>query len=221
MKRILRFSLSFALALCMLLPLAISVSADGKVNYSGNSGDFIFAPGSEHSPTDLFDGFKGVMPGDTRTQKITVKNDADKEVKVMIYMRALGAHDGSEEFLSQMTLTVDATDGERMFKAPANEKGDLEDWYCLGTFYSGAEVDLDVMLEVPIEMGNEFQNAIGLFDWEFKVEEYPVEPDDPKPPLTGDNNNTVLYVCLGVCSLVLIFFIIFYKRRKDEEEEAA
>lgn len=220
MKRILKLSLSLALALCMLLPLATSVSADGKVTYSGNSGDFIFTPGSEHSPTDLFDSFKGVMPGDTRTQKVNVVNDADNQVKVMIYLRALGAHEGSEKFLSQMTLTVDATDGERLFKAPPSEKGDLTDWYCLGTFYSGSDVDLDIMLEVPIEMDNEFQNAIGLFDWEFKVEEFPVDPTDPTPG-TGDDNNTVLYVCLGLCSLVLIFFIVLFKRRKDEDEEAA
>ena len=57
MKRILKLSLSVALAFCMLLPFAIGVSADGKVTYSGNSGDFIFEPGSEHSPSDLFDNF--------------------------------------------------------------------------------------------------------------------------------------------------------------------
>lgn len=221
MKRILKLSLSLALALCMLLPLATSVSADGKVTYSGNSGDFIFAPGSDESPTDLFDGFKGVMPGDKRTQKVTIKNDADNQVKVMIYMRALGAQEGSEDFLSQMNLTVAVTDGVRMFKAPANEKDGLEEWYCLGTFYSGGEVDLDVVLDVPITMGNEFQNAVGLLDWEFKVEEYPIDPDDPKPPFTGDDNQVYLYIGLGVFSIVLLFFIILFKRRRDEEGEPA
>ena len=221
MKRFLKLLLTMLLALCVLSPVALSASADGKVTYSGNSGKFVFAPGSDHSPTDLFDGFKGVMPGDTRTQKVTIKNNADDKVKVKLYMRALGAHEGSEDFLSQMTLTVDVVDGDRMFKAPASEKGSLEDWYYLGLFYSGGEVDLDLMLEVPITMGNEFQNAIGLLDWEFMVEEFPVEPGDPEPPETGDNNQTVLYACLGVCSLVLIFFILLYKRRRDEEEETA
>lgn len=219
MKRFLKLFLTMLLALCVLSSVVLSASAAGKVTYTGNSGKFIFAPGSDQSPTDLFDNFKGVMPGDTRTQKVTIKNNADDKVKVMIYMRALGAHDGSEDFLSQMTLTVDVTGGERMFKAPANEKGTLEEWYCLGTFYSGAEVDLDILLEVPITMGNEFQNAQGLLDWEFAVEEFPVEPDDPQPPGTGDDNNLVLYIVLGALSLSLIIFLLLYKRMKDEEEE--
>ena len=45
---------------------------------------------------------KGVMPGDKLTQTVNVKNDASKDVEVKIYMRALGAHEGSEEFLSQL-----------------------------------------------------------------------------------------------------------------------
>ena len=84
----------------LLLSSTVTVfAADGKVTYSGNAGNFVFEPGSEHSLTDLFPNFKGVMPGDTLTQKITVKNDADNKVKVKIYIRSLGAHEDSKEFL--------------------------------------------------------------------------------------------------------------------------
>ena len=88
MKRVTRV----ALALIMLMTVAVSASAaDGNVTYSGDAGKFIFAPGSEHSLTDLFPEFKDVMPGDTLTQKIVVKNNAKKSVKIS--MRALGAHE--------------------------------------------------------------------------------------------------------------------------------
>ena len=66
-------------------------AADGNVTYSGNAGEFIFSPGTEHSPTDLFDNFKNVMPGDTISQKITVKNNADGNVKAEIFLRSFGA----------------------------------------------------------------------------------------------------------------------------------
>ena len=88
------FSVLIALiVLCLMSSPAFA--ADGKVTYNGNAQQFIFEPGSEHSPSDLFPDFKSVMPGDSLTQKITVKNDADKSVKVKIYLRALGAHEDS------------------------------------------------------------------------------------------------------------------------------
>lgn len=218
MKKIISFSLLLSMVLALLAGMAISASAEGTVTYTGNADDFVFAPGSKYSPTDLFEDFKGVMPGDKLTQKITVKNNADKKVKVKLYMRALGAHEGSEEFLSQMTLTVKANDGKELFKAPADQKAGLTEWYCLGTFYSGSNVDLDVTLDVPITMGNEFQNAVGYLDWQFSVEEFPVDPDDPKPPPTGDSG-IYLYTGIAIFSLAVLFFIIIIARRRKEEEE--
>ena len=59
----------------LLLMLAVSATvfaADANVSYSGDAGEFVFAPGSEYSLTDLFPNFKDVMPGDSISQKITV-----------------------------------------------------------------------------------------------------------------------------------------------------
>ena len=218
--------ITLLITLVLLLSSTVTVfAADGKVTYSGNAGNFVFEPGSEHSLTDLFPNFKGVMPGDTLTQKITVKNDADNKVKVKIYIRSLGAHEDSKEFLSQLGLKVAKSEDNEMaymFDAAANETAQLTDWVYLGTLYSGGEVNLDVTLNVPVELPNEFQNKIGYLDWEFMIEEFPVEEGDPKPPQTGDNSHMGLWFALMISSLaMLIILLVWRKKDKENEENAA
>lgn len=203
-----------------VLCTAISAYAGGKVSYVDEAEKFIFSPGSELSPTDLFSDFKGVMPGDSITQQITVRNDASNEVKVKIYMRSLGAHEDSVDFLSKLHLTVGKSGTNTMaymFDAAADQTDGLTDWVLLGTLYSGGEVNLDVTLTLPIELGNEYQDAVGYIDWEFKVEGFPVDPGDPTPPPTGDESSIYVYVMLA-CVCVVVLFIFIPKRKKDTSD---
>ena len=217
MKQITRVLLSCLLVLAVLWGTAGTAYAMGVVTYDGNARRFIFTPGSEESPTDLFLDFKDVMPGDTLTEQIFIRNDVSNNVKIKLYLRSLGAQEDTQEFLSQMKLTVEQAGESILFEAPADESGQLTDWVYLGTIYSGGEITLNVKLEVPITVGNEFANSIGYVDWEFMVEELPVEPTDP-PPQTGDTSNIYLYGGLMALSFVLlVFLVIFFIRRRKQE----
>ena len=211
------------LAAVLLLSCVIPVfAADGNVTYSGDAGKFIFAPGSRYSPTDLFPNFKDVMPGDSITQLISVKNDASNKVKVKIYMRSLGAHEDSVEFLSQLRLRVEKSEDNTMaymFDADANETAQLTDWVCLGTLYSGGEVNLDVILDVPVELDNAYQQQIGYLDWEFMIEEYEIEPTDPEPPKTGDGFQIWIWLGLMIMSLCALIILVLARKQGDKKKQ--
>ena len=121
MKKALEKLTFLILLAAMLLSFSVNAAADGNVTYDGNAKEFIFIPGSEYSPSDLFTDFKNVMPGDSVSQKVTINNKIEKNVKIKVYMRSLGAGQGSEELLSGLTLTVKQNGNSDLFKAPADQ----------------------------------------------------------------------------------------------------
>lgn len=203
---------SLLLVLLLMMNLSISAFADGSVSYDGNAKKFIFAPGTSHSPTNLFDSFQNMMPGDVCTEQILIKNDKSNNVKIKVYIRSLGAQEDTDTFLSQLNLTVQQNEDSILFDAPADQTAQLKGWVYLGTVYSGGEIILDVTLEVPITMGNEFQNNTGYIDWEFKIEELSVESTDPQPPQTGDTFN--LYVNMLIISFVGLTVLLVICKQK-------
>lgn len=247
MKKFFRIISSLVLALMLLCSTAVSfATGSSSVTYKGKAKEFIFQPGSDYSVTDLFTNFKGVMPGDTLTQKINVRNEASKKVNVKIYIRALGpaelennngeeivSADDSADFLKEMKLTVETDSDKKLFDAPADQTAGLTDWVCLGTFRSGADVDLNVDLEMPITMGNDYQERIGALDWQFMAEEFPLDPDDPSTPTdpgdpngpndpddpnktkTGDDSNMLVYGLIALAALGGAAVVIVTRRRKS------
>lgn len=215
MKRIFRSVFALLLVCCTLLAIpATANAAGGTVTYDGKAQKFIFEPGSSYSPTDLFtNDFKGVMPGDHITETIEIRNTNLFAKHIKVYMRALGAKENTDAFLHQMTLTVKQSGkSSDLFKAPADETAQLTDWVLLGTVYRGGKITLEVTLDVPIEMDNEFANKIGYLDWEFKVEEIPHDPDAPK---TGDTFPLVILISVMTVSLAaLVILFVYTKKRK-------
>ena len=172
-------TISLLLALLVLLASS-SAFAAASVTFEGGAEKFVFLPGSAYSDTDMFENFKGVMPGDVLTQKIAVKNTSDAEVR--IYMRAEPVEEIHRDFLSQLKLEVECKDTQ-IFSAAASETAQLTENTLLGTFKTAGSTELTVTLTVPIELGNEYMCTMGVVPWTFLVEEVP-EDDTPH---TGDD----------------------------------
>jgi len=78
-----------------------------------------------------------------------------------------------------------------------------------------------VTLDVPTSLDNEYQSKIGYLDWEFMIEEFPVEPGDPQAPQTGDNSNMGLWFTIMICSLIMMIILLVWRKKDKEDEESA
>lgn len=208
---------AFLVAWIVLMSCVIhAAAAESHVIYTGGAENFIFAPGSDHAPTDLFYAFKDVMPGDNIQQTITVKNDASNKYKIEVYMRALGGHKDSVDFLSQLSLTVTKGSDAVMFGAPADQPAQLSDWVYLGTLRPGGECDLIVTLHVPVTLDSQYMNMVGYLDWEFAVVEFLDESTVPESPSTGDNSRIYLWAGLMIGSFVLLLILLLDRKKKKD-----
>ena len=191
--------LALLLVACLLGGSALAAAS---VSYEGGAEKFVFLPGS-----DLFESFKNVLPGDELTQTITVRNDKDMQVR--IYLRAEPVNQASEEFLSQLTLTVTCKDKE-IFDAAASETAQLTKATLLGTFRKNGSTDLTVTLSVRADMGNEYMSAIGFVPWTFIAEEIP----DDETPHTGDWFQLGWWLLAAAIIVVAIAVVLWAQKRR-------
>ncbi len=171
------------------MPLSGVYAGDTSVTYAGRAEEFVFIPDT----TDLFDNFKQVVPGDTRSQKITVRNTSTKTVE--IFLRAEAVEPQFIAFLRDLTLSVTVEPNSSWYNSSAADMGTtgMTTNRSLGRFRRGADLDITVNLTVPITWSNQFQGGYGEVVWVFTVIEDepffppivpPVTPPYTPPPVT-------------------------------------
>lgn len=162
---------------------------------------------------DLFSNMKGLMPGDTVSNTVSLKNNSARAVTFYLkayseYELATGSNaivrsdDTSEnpatvkvadgknfnanllEFI-QMTITMD---GVELYKGSAYGEGDLVNGnygISLGSIGARSAKDLVVTITLPgAEMDNKFADAFAATDWMFIV-----EGTDPPPNPSGGSGS--------------------------------
>ena len=121
MKKSMKKLLSLVMILAALAALAVpALAADAVVSRKGND-IVIETTGSGYTDTDLFDNFKNVMPGDERTEAITIKNNVTGYDYVKLYIRAV-PHDEQGNPLTY-SETYENEDG----KDQANAEGERDE----------------------------------------------------------------------------------------------
>lgn len=201
----------FLALLLVLTGLCSTALGYASVNYVNEAEKFVFLPGSEYTETDMFENFKNCVPGDVRTQQITVRNVSNDMVR--IYMKAEPVLPEDRDFLSQLHMTVHCED-ETIFDAAPSRRAQLYDYTLLGTFKKKGTTQLDVQLTIPVELGNEYMGEVGIVPWTFMVEVIPA--DDT--PHTGDWYESGTWLAIGGVLLALIIILLVVKRRRTQED---
>lgn len=187
--------------------------AQSNVTYVGTSKKFIFdSTGEEIS--SLFVEFNDVIPGNSYNESISLKNSRSNEVKINVYFRGTSNDEFTNNLLSNLSLSVNQNHETVLFDSGSNTIEDINDWHLLGTLYSGGNVDLDFILTVPKELGNEYQDSVGTIDWQLKVEELPIEDTDP---IVNTYDSIYLYLSLLlICILIIIILVILLKKKEKD-----
>ena len=237
MKKIAKITAILLLSLILVAPVSALRST---VYFLGQADSFVFHPGSDWSDTDLFDGFKNVMPGDKVTELLEVRNVASDCDTVKIFLKAETpeAVDGETassmaDFLAQLSMKVEQ-DGTVIYEASPDQLAGLADYVQLGAFAAGESTNLNITLVVPTTLGSEYMHRSGAVDWTFMAECYVdgeiVEPDEPDGPLPPPNPNPngpqtfdyiVQYFGLFLASVLGLIIAIALIRKYQKEDETA
>lgn len=186
MKRIVKILSSVMVAVLLISASSIGAFAEtSNVIFENEAEKFIFLPGSEYTDTDLFDNFKNIMPGDTRSQTIVISNNYKKFNKIKIFLKAVPHGNGNalsdsvaaqetlesmNDFLSKLHMTV--RQGNRIiFSGSPNETDGLTNSVDLGSIAYGETIKLKVEITMPAELDNAYANRIGEVDWVFTVQQ--------------------------------------------------
>ena len=198
---------TISLLLALLVLCSATALAASSVTFEGGAENFVFLPGSAFSESDLFERYKMVMPGDVLTQRITVRNTSNKQVR--IYMRAEPVEESHRDFLSRMNLQVSCQD-EQIFDAAVSETAQLTENTLLGTFKTAGATELVVTLTVPLDLGNEYMSTMGIVPWTFLVEEVP----DEDTPHTGDDFELGTWLLAAGMILAAIAVVLLQMKRE-------
>ena len=239
MKKTFKAAFSLLMALIMALSLGVTAFAADPVAdivYEGQNKLMIY-PKTNMTTTDLFGGFKSVMPGDERTEIITFKNQANNGSDYVKLIIKGVPHDAKNvpqdqaitdvavmnDFLAQLHMTV--KQGSKVIYDGTPEK-QLTEGVELGTFKKGEGTTLTVTLTVPLELGNAYVNMHGEVDWQFIAEEYTMTPGDRRPGKpsvtpgtliqTGQMNWPIAVLAVAGATLIVLGWIVTRRKRHGD-----
>ena len=166
----------------------VDITTQAKLTGENPDYEFTFNPES----TDLFSDFKDLLPGETRSQTIEIKNETTGHFEIGVKAVPVDQSLATPETLALVdkllkeyaTIVItDETTGRVIYTGPVwgNLGVDpfeyhgktMEHTIPLGTFGPDVSKNLNVQLQLDPVVGNDYQNLWGLIKWEWSANKIP------------------------------------------------
>ena len=150
---------SFILVISLFAGIGMtSLAAESSVIYKGQKNGFEFEPGSVYTETDLFENFKNVMPGDTLSETVTVKNDYKGCDYIKVWMGGL-LHDQTGNPISPKVLEDLSADDRKTTMSELEYMHDFLKQLTL-TVWKGEKKDSNIIYQgKPDSLENGFEKG--------------------------------------------------------------
>ncbi|WP_223701373.1 TasA family protein [Sutcliffiella deserti] len=157
-------------------------------------------------PYSILFHLNNIKPGDSVTRELIVENNGSKDFKYLFTNRFMN---GSEKLYNELLLNVSVSKSVLF-------EGKLKDFEKLDSrpLKTGSSEELTFRIEIPYELGNEFQGLNSEFQFKLYVEGTlgGVLPVDNKLPNTATEIFNFIVIGAGMFSLGTLIF--FYQKRK-------
>jgi len=224
MKKYLAFII---MAILLISSMSIVASAE---EYEGKKGMSVEYDGSKLVTTgSLNDVLDQMLPGDTATVEIQLKNSADNDVDFWMSNDVLQSFEDSSEASGGAYEYQLAYKGKDIYNSAAvggtdteagvglhKATGALDEYFYLDTLSKGqtGSVTLKVTLDGETQR-NAYMDTAANLEMKFAVEEIVPETVNPPKPQTGDTNNMTLYlIAICVSGIILLAIAVGLLRGK-------
>ena len=193
---------------------------------------------------DLFANFKELVPGESRTETLRVKNNSTEFTEITLradfFDDDLSAEDKAraEQLLRELAvITVADSDGNTVYSGAIWDKSDgvdsMKSRISLGVYRAGIENAFSVTLTLKPEVDNAYASLLGEVKWIFEAGNAssssditsPTEPsvpdtthggDNPSVPKLGDTSVTAGFAAVALISGAVFLVLLKCSKKRDD-----
>ena len=180
-------------------------------------------------PNNFFEEMKNLMPGDSYTSSVEIKNKNNKKAKYYFKLSLNEENKIYQELLNNIDLIISNKNGKILYNGKMiNDKKIL-----LGEYSIGQEDKLDLKIIVPKELENKYANLGSTLNLIFSVEyekentennnaennntDNKTENENKMNPKTGDKINVAITIfVLSSIGMIIVSFLDYREKRNIE-----